>query len=284
MHIENLIWGKEAIKQGYKIIYSPDASVYHHHGIHHNADPKRCREVVEILEKLEPSKNKKGVGIHQSKVAGVIPFKGKVEYLGGKPLIEYTIKRAFESKYLNLIAVTTDNPKIADIARNLGIHFIFIYPPELTDEHVEIKEILKYAISEFEKMEIIPDIITYLSPTYPFRPKGLIDGVIDKLMNGGYDSVLPVMPEYRLCWTTEEGKLKRIDKGFIPSKFKEPIYIGTSGLGAASYVDVIRRGQDRLGERIGTVELDNLLYSIDVGKLKGKEIAESLIKNWWSEN
>lgn len=283
-HIEDRIWAKEVLKQGYKIVYAPSASVYHYHGIYQNANPERASEIVEIIEKIEPKNHNQGVDISRLKVAGIIPAKGNVQYLGGRPLVEYAVKRAFQSKYLNLVAVTTDNPEIADIARNLGVHFVFIYPQELTEEHVEIREVLKFVISEFEKMEIIPDIISYISPTYPFRPKGLIDEVIDKLMNGGYDSVLPVLPEYRACFIREEDKFKRLDKGFIPSKFKEPIYTGLSGLCTASYVDIIKKGQDRLGERLGIIEIDNLLYYIDVGKAKSKEIAEALIKDWWSKN
>ena len=204
--------------------------------------------------------------------------------MGGRPLIEYTILRAKESKYLNLIVVTTDNPEIADIARNLGVHFIFIYPKELAEEHVEIKEVLGYAVSEFEKMKIIPDVVAYLSPTYPFRPKGLIDEIIKDLINGGYDSVLPVLPEYRSCFIKEDEKVKRLDRGFMPMQFKEPLYTGLSGLVTVSYVDVIKKEQNRLGERLGMVEVDNILYYIDIGKSKAKEMAEILIKDWWPKN
>lgn len=283
-HIEDRIWAKEILKRGHKIVYTPEASVYHHHGIHHNANPKRAKETIETIERLEPERQEGQVDASQLKVAGVIPARGEVEYLNGKPLIEYTLKRAFDSKYLNLIALTTDNPEIADIARNLGVRFIFIYPPELTNEHIEIGEVLKYTISEFEKMEIIPDITAYISPTYPFRPKDLIDEAIKKLTNGGYDSVLPVLPEYRACFTQEKDQFKRLDRGYIPSKFKEPLYTGLSGLITVFYTDIIKRGEDRLGERMGTIELGDLLYSIDTGKANGNKLAELLIKDWWSAN
>jgi len=283
-HIEDKAWAKEVLGKGYKIVYTPEASVYHYHGIHQNANPKRAKEIVEILERLDGKNQTDQLNIGQLKIAGIIPAKGEIEYLGRKPLIEYTIKRAQESKYLNLVAVTTDNPEIADIARDLGIHHIFIYPPELVEEHVEIGDVLKYAVSQFQKMEIIPDAIAYISPTYPFRPKNLIDEAIEKLMQGGYDSVLPVLPEYRAFFAQEDGKLKRLDKGYIPSKFKEPLYAGLSGLITVSYVDVLKEEKDRLGERVGTVEVDDLIYYIDTGKAKGKELAEKIIKDWWSAN
>jgi rhamnosyltransferase len=68
LHIENLIWGKEIIERGYKIIYSPDASVYHYHGIHHGGDLKRAKEVVEILERIDPEKEKKAANVAKLKI------------------------------------------------------------------------------------------------------------------------------------------------------------------------------------------------------------------------
>jgi len=279
-HYEKIPWARKVINKGYTLIYTPKAAVSHWHGIHqHTMDAQRASEraarIVGILEN----------DFREKKVAGVIPVKGEIEYLGGRPLIEYTILRALGSSSLNLVAVTTDNPEIADIARNLGVKFIFIYPPELTEEHVEIGDILKYAILQFEKMGIAPDVIAYISPTYPFRPKGFIDETIKKLLNESYDSVLPVLPEYRACFIKEDGKVKRLDRGYIPSKFKDPLYLGLSGLITATFVDVIKNAQqDRLGQKVGMIEIDDLLYYLDIGKAKGKEVAELLIKDWWQNN
>ena len=48
----------EVIKAGYQIIYEPSASVYHYHGINQNMDPIRSRNVVRILEEIDPKKIK----------------------------------------------------------------------------------------------------------------------------------------------------------------------------------------------------------------------------------
>lgn len=277
-HYEKIPWARKVINKGYALIYTPKAAVSHWHGIHqHTIDPERAKEragrIIEILEKE----------FKEKKVAGVIPAKGEVKYLGGRPLIEYTILRALDSKCLNLVVVTTDNPETADIARNLGVQHIFIYPPELTEEHVEIGDVLKYAILQFEKMGITPDILAYLSPTYPFRPKDIIDRAVNKLMTEDRDSVLAVLPEYRSCWIKESEKIKRLDRGFIPSKFKDPLYVGT-GLADVFYADNLKKSQNRLGEKIGMIELDNIIYSIDTGKAEGDKIAELLIKDWWEKN
>jgi CMP-N-acetylneuraminic acid synthetase len=282
-HIEDRVWAREVLKRGYKIIYEPKASVYHYHGIHQNGDSKRCQEIVEILEKLDENIRNQTLDINHLKIVGIVPIKGKMDYLGGKPLIEYTLKRALESKYLEKVAVTTDNPEIGDFSKKMGAD-VFMRPSELSADYVELQEVLKHAVGQFEKDGIIPDIVVFLSPTYPFRPKGLIDQSIFQLIKGGYDSVMPVLPEYRSCWSEEGEKIKRIDKGFIPSKFKEPLYIGISGLVVAVHADVIRRGEDKLGNKVGMLKLDDIVCSIDVGKAKGNKIAELLIKDWWLKN
>ena len=143
---------------------------------------------------------------------------------------------------------------------------------------MEIGEVLKYAISQFERMAIIPDAVAYISPTYPFRPRGLIDEAVAKLLDGNYDSVLPVLPDYRACFVKEGEGLKRLDQGYIPSKFKSPLYMGLSGLVTVTCCNVVKNEKDRLGKKIGIIEIDDLLYYIDVGKSRAKEIAEILIK------
>ena len=52
-NIEDRIWGKQVISAGLKIVYEPEASIYHQHGIHHDRDPDRADNIVHILETLE---------------------------------------------------------------------------------------------------------------------------------------------------------------------------------------------------------------------------------------
>ena len=49
-NIEDRIWAQKIIKNNYKLMYEPEASVYHYHGIHQNSDIKRLKGVVKIIE------------------------------------------------------------------------------------------------------------------------------------------------------------------------------------------------------------------------------------------
>jgi glycosyltransferase involved in cell wall biosynthesis len=48
--VEDRDWAKKVIETGYQIIYEPQASVYHHHGIHQAMDPNRAERVVRMIE------------------------------------------------------------------------------------------------------------------------------------------------------------------------------------------------------------------------------------------
>ena len=53
-NIEDRIWGKEVIKEGYEISYDPNASVYHYHGLHqHEKSSNRAKGIAIILDVLD---------------------------------------------------------------------------------------------------------------------------------------------------------------------------------------------------------------------------------------
>lgn len=53
-NIEDRLWAEKMLQRGYKIIYEPEASVYHYHGVHHAGDKKRCANVVRSSSRLIP--------------------------------------------------------------------------------------------------------------------------------------------------------------------------------------------------------------------------------------
>jgi N-acylneuraminate cytidylyltransferase/CMP-N,N'-diacetyllegionaminic acid synthase len=216
-------------------------------------------------------------------IVSIIPIKGAVNNFGGRPLLEYTLKRSVGSKYINYTVVTSDNIDTLSLASRLGADFVLKRPPELSKEYIEITEVLKFAIDNLESKGLIPDIIVYMSITHPFREKELVDSMIKQLVVDHYDSILPVIAEYKSIWIRQNSRIQRIDQGFVPSKLKDPVYIGISGLGTVSYADVIKKG-DRLGQRVELFELKDSISAIDVGKKDGFEIGNMIIDKWWKEN
>lgn len=77
-----------------------------------------------------------------SSYLAVIPARGgskrisgkNVRLLRGRPLIAYTIEAALESNLFALVAVSTDSPEIAEIARAHGAEVPFLREPTLADD------------------------------------------------------------------------------------------------------------------------------------------------------
>lgn len=59
-NIEDRIWAQNMLKLGYKLLYEPDSSVYHYHGIHQDGNLERV-DSGDIPRKFQ---NKSLIGLH----------------------------------------------------------------------------------------------------------------------------------------------------------------------------------------------------------------------------
>ncbi|NQT30413.1 MAG: glycosyltransferase family 2 protein [Candidatus Saganbacteria bacterium] len=284
-NIEDRLWAKEVLKVGFKIIYEPDASVYHYHGIHQNQNAERCTNVVRILENLgkEDGYEFRHLDLSHLNIVALIPVRGEVLFLNGRPLLEYTIASAKASKFVKQVIVSTDKEEHAEMARECGAKVPFMRATTLSNEGVDLEQVYQYSINEMEKQGIIADIVVTLEITFPFRPKGFIDQLILRMVKEGLDSVIAARPEFGAGWVTEKGNLKRIDPGFIPRKIKQPLYIGIKGLGCATHPVFLRQGHI-LGEKIGIMKIKDVYSSVEVRDEIGLHFAEKLISSRGEEN
>ena len=50
--VEDRAWARRMLDSGYKIIYEPNARVYHYHGIHHGRNEGRARRVAQAIRQV----------------------------------------------------------------------------------------------------------------------------------------------------------------------------------------------------------------------------------------
>ncbi|GEM_PF-212042 len=278
-NIEDRIWAKQVIDAGYHLAYEPEASAYHYHGIHQDGNPERCANVVRILEKLGDSVN----GWHDLEhlnVVALIPVKGQTGSLGDKSLLAYTIESARESQWIKKIIVSTDSPETADLARKLGAETPFMREAALSEEYVSVEEVLRYSLEKMESVSILPDVVVTLEPTFPFRPAGLIDDMVESLVRQGLDCVIACKQENRHIWRSSEGRLELIDAAQdVPRKFKEPSYLSLRGLGCVTLPHNLRGGL-LLGGKTAIYQVSSPLAGIEVRSAEDLAIAETLVKHW----
>ncbi len=121
------------------------------------------------------------------RVLGIIPARGgsksithkNIVLVAGKPLIYYTIHEAQKSKLLDAIIVSTDDPKIAAVAKKYGADVPFLRPAKISGDKSKDIEFMRHALSWLKKNRgWEPEILVNLRPTSPLRTAEDIDKVI----------------------------------------------------------------------------------------------------------
>lgn len=166
--------------------------------------------------------------------------KKNIKLLNGKPLIEYSIKYSLNCKLVERTIVSTDSKEIAEIALALGAEIPFIRPKTLAEDLTPDFPVLKHALLELEKInkEKI-DLLILLRPTSPFRPSGLIEiGVQKILANPNASSLRSVAISkehpYRQ-WFIEKNFIKGFEKNInepynIPRQLLPKAYFQTGDI------------------------------------------------------
>ena len=151
--------------------------------------------------------------LRDMKILAIIPARGgskgvplkNIRKLNRKPLIEYTIKSAKKSKYVNRVIVSTDDKKIARIAKSCGAEIPFIRPKHLGVSSAKTIDVVKHTLNVLKKkFQYEPDIVTLLNPTVPFRNEDSIDESIQVLVRSKADITIQVKEikthPYRAYW------------------------------------------------------------------------------------
>ena len=134
------------------------------------------------------------------KIIAIIPARGgskglpgkNIKALHNKPLIAWTVNTALASHYINDVIVSTDDPKIAEIASEYGAEVPFIRPIELAFDKSSSIDVIEHAINELASCGRIYDIVVMLEPTSPLREAKDIDNGVNRLIESGAGSVVSV--------------------------------------------------------------------------------------------
>ncbi len=107
-----------------------------------------------------------------------IPNKNLID-LNGKPLIQYSIDVAKNSKYIDKVLVSTDGKEIADAAEKLGAYVPFLRPTELANDTAKTIDAIYYTKCWLQENSEYYDSIVLLQPTSPFRTSEEVDEAIE---------------------------------------------------------------------------------------------------------
>ena len=116
-----------------------------------------------------------------------VPAKN-IRMLGNKPMIRYTIESAMDSKFIENIYVSSNDPEVKKICSVLDCHFID-RPENLSTDDATTESVIDHFLAIVKERNKRPDILVILQPTVPFREPGSIDCSIETLIDGKFDSV-----------------------------------------------------------------------------------------------
>ncbi len=282
-NIEDRIWGKKVVNAGLKIVYEPNAEVYHYHGIHQSRDSDRCSNIIKIMNKMENMPPIKEAFYPQNvkniKAVAFIPWDSSTNELESK-LVKYSINAAINAKYIDKVVVLTSDRKCKEVSEELGAWVPFLRPKKLSVSQSKLGQVLKYSLEQLEDRNYYPDVVTLLSATYPLRSLKLIDTLVERLLLENADTAIAGYEEYRPSWLKgDSSNFIRIDDYVNSKQNREPLQIGIPGLGCASFSDIVRTG-DFVGEVVAIYKVKNIVETMEIKTKKDLNIFNIVKHNY----
>lgn len=284
-NIEDRVWAKEILAKGYKIIYDPEASVYHHHGLHQGNKKDRAKGVVSIIEDLDHefvSKIPDSLRPENANIVAVIPFiNGELINNFDLILLHRLVGTLKNVDYINKIYCVTND---AEISKQLNVEHIQRNLDYLTKD-ISLDKVLQFSLKEIESHGNYPEAVLYANYDYPFHTEQLIKSLIWDAQYKGYDTVFPGFQDYSHIWLNNpDGSFVQLDPAMTSRDKREPAFRALYGMGCLTGSSFIRRGV-LVGGRIGILPVNDLKQTLRARELGSEEVINVLLNsNLSSEN
>ena len=122
-----------------------------------------------------------------------IPHKNRKEFCG-KPIIVYSIEAAKQAGIFDTVMVSTDDNKIAEIAKNAGAEVPFMRSAETSNDYATTADVLMEVLEKYKERGIRYENVCCIYPTAPFVTGDKLRRAMDMLVKEKKDSVMPVVP------------------------------------------------------------------------------------------
>ena len=202
--------------------------------------------------------------------------------IANKPLIAWSIDEGKKSKFIDKLIVSTDDIKIAEIARSYGCEVPFLRPTNISSDESHRNEFIRHAQSFFNEYKHL----IILQPTSPLRDVFHIDSAIDfylKSKSPACVSICEQKPTPHWMFSCEDNKkLKPIlkDPSFSRRQDIEKYYSLNGAIfiiNANFFINSKEKDPFLTKETVG-FEMDDK-SSIDIDSDLDWIIAEQILKN-----
>jgi len=211
--------------------------------------------------------------------------KKNIKNLTGKPLISHTIKTAINCKKIDRVIVSTDDKKIANIAKKFGAEVPFLRPKKLAQKNTTTIDVIHHCLDFLKTSEnYVPKIVVLLQPTSPIRDEHLIENSIQKLRKSKSTSVISVSkikahPD--ILFYPQSSFLKPLNPNFEKLSIRQTrrILYQPTGSIYTFWSSNLAKYNSIYGPKIKHIETEHE-FNIDIDYLFDLFIAEMTLKNW----
>jgi CMP-N,N'-diacetyllegionaminic acid synthase len=202
-------------------------------------------------------------------ILGVIPARGgskgiqnkNIKELSGKPLINWSIEAAQESKLLDRFIVSTENEIIASIAQKAGAE-VLPRPAKFATDNATTVSVLQHVLEEIDA-----NIIVLLQPTSPVRVENIIDKAIKIFQESDCDTLATGYISHHYEW----GAFKNLPRQALEGYFHDDgnVYIFKK--------DILKAGR-WIGDNPYRMEISGI-YNIEIDNISEFWANEGILIN-----
>lgn len=154
-----------------------------------------------------------------------IPRKN-IKAFAGKPMIGFAIEAAMACAEIERVVVSTDDPEIARIARELGAEVPFVRPPELADDFTPTVPVVAHSVKECGRLGWDVTYVCCIYPGVPFiRTADISDAFALLDQNSGRGYAFPVAefpsPIQRALKRAEDGSLAPFQPAHVTTRTQD---------------------------------------------------------------
>lgn len=222
------------------------------------------------------------------KVLAIIPARGgskglpkkNILDLQGKPLITWSIEASLNSKYIDTTIVTSDDDKILEIAKSLGVTTIK-RPASLASDTSSSESVIKHVLDSINDTY---EYIILLQPTSPLRKAQHIDEAFSLIFDSNSDSLISVVEtdnKILKAFLEEDGYIKGISNNFFPFMNRQNLpktYISNGAIYIINRLAFMKKNTFLTNKTIKYIM--NEESSIDIDTIEDLIEAEKRIKNY----
>lgn len=192
-------------------------------------------------------------------VVAVIPARGgskgvsgkNLAPVGGVPLVVRAVRAARAARLVDQVFVSTDDPLIAEVARNAGAEIV-ARPEDLSGDSATSESAVLHAL---DVMGTEPVVVVLIQCTSPFLTSSDVDAVALAVLAGNADSAFTAARTHGFLWRID-GTGVNHDPGQRLRRQDRPVEVLETGAAYAMRVDLLRRSKHRFNARIMPVEVD----------------------------